>query len=177
MIRILAYEIRPARYHDYDPRVVEVAATVASFIRDAAPWLQAEHIGSTAVPGCAGKGIVDMMVLYPPGKLDAARNVVDGLGFQRQQTGHIFPEERPMRVGAIEVGSEIYRLHVHILDTTAQEVADLRHFRDVLCTDKALCAAYQAKKRAILEAGLSEPLGYTKAKGEFINAILEKRTA
>ena len=33
-------------------------------------------------------------------------------------------------------------------------------------------AAYQAKKRAILQSGLSEPVGYTKEKGEFITAVL-----
>ena len=43
-------------YIEYDPRVVAVAQRVIAVIDAAAPWVQAEHIGSTAVPDCAGKG-------------------------------------------------------------------------------------------------------------------------
>ena len=42
--------------------------------------LRVEHIGSTSVPGCAGKGIIDLMVLYPVGGLEHARQVLDSLG-------------------------------------------------------------------------------------------------
>jgi hypothetical protein len=38
--------------------------------------------------------------------------------------------------------------------------------------DGQLRDAYQAKKRAILESGTSDPTGYTHAKGEFINAVI-----
>ena len=45
-------------------------------------------------------------------------------------------------------------------------------FRDVLRIDGKLRDAYQARKRAILESGTSDPAGYTHAKGEFINAVI-----
>ena len=77
-----------------------------------------------------------------------------------------------MRVGAIEHEGRIYRLHVHIVAEDSDEVVELRRFRDVLRADSALRDAYEAKKRAILQAGQSEPVGYTKAKGDFINAVL-----
>ena len=54
------------------------------------------HIGSTAVMGCAGKGAIDLMVLYSPGCLTLAKRVLDELGFQRQTTRDPFPEDRPM---------------------------------------------------------------------------------
>ena len=169
---ILEYQIMAPAYIEYDPRVVVVARRVIEVIDAAAPWVQAEHIGSTAVPDCAGKGIVDLAAFYAPGTLARTRAALDALGFQRQQAGHIFPEERPMRVGAIEHDGEIFRLHVHVVEQGGPEAIDLRRFRDVLRADPALSAAYQAKKRAILQSGLSEPVGYTKAKGEFINAVI-----
>jgi len=169
---ILEYELKPPTYIEYDPAVVDVAGRIISLIESAAPWAQAEHIGSTAVPGCAGKGIVDLVALYRVGKLAATRKAIDSLGFQPQRVGHQFPEDRPMRVGAIEHEGRVYRLHVHIVAEDSDEVVELRRFRDVLRADSALRDAYEAKKRAILQAGQSEPVGYTKAKGDFINAVL-----
>jgi GrpB-like predicted nucleotidyltransferase (UPF0157 family) len=172
MSPIRTYEILPPAYVEYDPVGPDVAVRVGSLIDAAAPWAKAEHIGSTAIPGCAGKGIVDLVALYPRGKLEATRSAIDGLGFQRQRTGHTFPEERPMRVGAIDFAGEVYRLHVHIVAADSDEADALRRFRDVLCADSALRDAYQARKRAILESGTSSSADYTHAKGEFINAVI-----
>jgi len=77
-----------------------------------------------------------------------------------------------MRVGAIEHEGRVYRLHVHIVAEDSPEVGELRRFRDALRSDSALRDDYEAKKRAILQAGHSEPVGYTAAKGEFISAVL-----
>ena len=169
---ILTYRVMPPAYFDYDPKVVVVAKRVIALIDGAAPWVNAEHIGSTAVPNCSGKGIVDLAAFYADGKLAETRSTLDALGFQHQSAGHQFPEERPMRVGAIDQDGEIFRLHVHVVAEHSAEAADLRRFRDALRNDDLLSAAYQAKKRAILQSGLSEPVGYTKEKGEFITAVL-----
>jgi len=172
---ILEYELLPPTYIEYDPAVIAVANRVISLVESAAPSVTVEHIGSTAVPDCAGKGIVDLMALYRVGRLAATRNAIDALGFQPQRVGHAFPEDRPMRVGAIEHEAHVYRLHVHIIADNSEEVSELRRFRDALRADPELRDAYEAKKRDILQAGLSEPVGYTKAKGDFINAVLAKQ--
>src|SRR5579862_1348077 len=67
------YEDAPAQCHEYDPRSVLVSQAVATAIVGRAPALSVEHVGSTAVPGCDGKGIVDLLVLYPPGALEMAK--------------------------------------------------------------------------------------------------------
>ncbi|HEV3239869.1 MAG TPA: GrpB family protein [Casimicrobiaceae bacterium] len=170
--QILPYAESDTAYVEYDPGAIDAAAHTAAFIEAAVPWTTVEHIGSTAVPGCAGKGIVDLMVLYPPGKLEATRAAVDSLGFQRQKAGHIFPEDRPMRVGAIEYAGKRYRLHVHLIGMNSPEKETLRRFRDALRANSVLRDAYQAKKRAILQSGVHEPKDYTYAKGEFITSVI-----
>jgi GrpB-like predicted nucleotidyltransferase (UPF0157 family) len=172
MSQILPYAILSPVYVEYDPAAPAVAARVIVLIEAAAPWVKAEHIGSTAIPGCAGKGIVDLVALYPRGRLEATRQAIDGLGFQHQRAGHEFPEDRPMRVGAIEHEGRIYRLHVHIVAAESAEAKALYRFRDVLRIDAKLRDAYQAKKRTILQSGTSDPAGYTHAKGKFINAVI-----
>jgi GrpB-like predicted nucleotidyltransferase (UPF0157 family) len=172
MSQILPYAILLPAYVEYDPAAPAVAQRVITLIEAAAPWVKAEHIGSTAVPGCAGKGIVDLVTLYPRGRLEETRQAVDRLGFQHQRAGHEFPEDRPMRVGAIEYDGRIYRMHVHVVAAESAEAKALYRFRDVLRLDEKLRDAYQARKRAILQSGTSDPAGYTHAKGEFINAVI-----
>jgi GrpB-like predicted nucleotidyltransferase (UPF0157 family) len=161
-----------ASYHDYDARAPAVAAMVADLITGACPSLAVEHIGSTAVPGCAGKGVVDLAVLYPPGLLGAAKEALDALGFQRQSTRDPFPEDRPMRLGAVRHEGALFRVHAHVLAPDSPEFAQLRAFRDRLRTDPAFRAAYEATKRAILAAGVTDSVGYSEAKGPFIRAAL-----
>jgi GrpB-like predicted nucleotidyltransferase (UPF0157 family) len=173
---ILPYSNSGAAYVPYDRAAIDVAATVGALIEKAAPWAKVEHIGSTAIPGCAGKGIVDIMVMYPAHRLEATRSAIDALGFQPQQIGHIFPDERPMRVGAIDHGGRRYRLHAHVIAITSPEVEALRRFRDLLRADAALRDAYQEKKRAILQSGVREPSAYTQAKGEFITSVIGSST-
>jgi GrpB-like predicted nucleotidyltransferase (UPF0157 family) len=168
----LPYSGSGTGYVEYDPGAVGAAAQAATLIESEIPWVQVEHIGSTAVPGCAGKGIVDLMALYPPGELEATRAAVDRIGFQRQKTGHIFSEDRPMRVGAIEHAGKRYRLHLHLIGLNSPEKETLRRFRDALRTDAALRDAYQAKKRAILHSGVHEAKDYTHAKGAFIVSVI-----
>lgn len=175
MGEILPYVVLPAAYAEYDPGAPAAAARAVAVIERAAPWVHAEHVGSTAVPDCSGKGIVDLMTLYPTGKLAATRIAIDGAGFQHQKAGHPFPEDRPMRVGAIEHAGKLYRLHVHVIAADSDEAASMRRFRDTLRAKPSLSEAYQARKRAILQAGMSEPADYTHAKGEFINAVLAGR--
>jgi GrpB-like predicted nucleotidyltransferase (UPF0157 family) len=170
--QILPYSESRTAYVEYDPGTIGAAARAAALIEAAVPWAKVEHIGSTAVPGCAGKGIVDLMALYPPGKFEAMRDGIDALGFQKQKTGHIFPEERPMRVGAIEHAGKRYRLHVHLIGTNSQEKETLRRFRDALRANSALRDAYQAKKRSIVQSGVREPKDYTYAKREFITSVI-----
>lgn len=169
-----AYEERPAVCQDYDPRTAEVARRVARSIQVELPGVIVEHIGSTAVPGCAGKGIVDLMLLYPDGQLAAARDFLDAIGFQRQTTRDPFPEDRPMRTGSVVYDGETFLLHVHVIAASSAEARELRRFRDRLRADSALVAAYISAKKATLASGVTDSVEYCLRKGEFIMSALGK---
>ena len=176
-LKIEAYTHSPACCVEHDPLTAEVAARIAQALQSDMPSLCTEHIGSTAVPGCAGKGIVDLAMLYPPGQLAATRDLVDRLGFQHQPHRNPFPEGRPMRVGAIAQGDRCYQLHVHILAADSKEAANLLRFRDVLRENPSLLTAYVTRKREILEAGVTDSLDYCAAKSRFIERILGQSEA
>ncbi len=166
------YDDPLAAFRPYDPRYPVVAERVAGLIRERMAEVVVEHVDSTAVPGCAGKGVVDLMVLYPPGHLAAARDAVDGLGFQRHVAPGAFPEERPVRIGTIVHDGDTFRLHVHIIAADSPEVAEQRRFRDRLRADPALVAAYVARKRAVLAEGVVDGGGYNRGKESFIQGVL-----
>jgi GrpB-like predicted nucleotidyltransferase (UPF0157 family) len=167
------YQDRPAACQDYEPRTVEVAQRVAKLIHAHLPGSIVEHIGSTSVPGCAGKGIVDLMLLYPDGGLASARDVLDALGFQRQTTRDPFPEDRPMRTGSILHGGATFFIHVHVIAASSPEARVLRSFRDRLRADPGLVASYVAAKKAILARGITDSVDYANCKGEFVQKALQ----
>ena len=169
---ITSYALQPPHCIEYDPSAAEVAARVRECITDSLSEVTVEHIGSTAVPGCAGKGIVDLMVLYPEGQLEAVKETLAALGFQPQTVGHMFPETRPMRVGAIEHGGRIFRLHVHVIAADSPEVTTLRTFRERLLADPALAHAYVDCKRSILARGITDWQLYTGLKSAFVQEVL-----
>ena len=172
-MRILPYFSTPAEFHVYDPKAAEVAGLLCDDIRTLAPELRVEHFGSTSVPGCGGKGIVDLAVLYPDGFLERAKAILDGLGFQKQGGRDPWPESRPMRVGCVEHDGRRFLIHAHIILLDSDEHRELVFFRGALRASSRLRHCYEERKRAILAMGIRDPIAYCKAKGAFITDVLK----
>jgi len=168
------YTPAAVEYLPYNSNARSVAQSVAEAILECDGSLRVEHIGSTAVPGCWGKGIIDLLVTYGSGRLEAARNSLEYLGFQRQGDPEPFSESRPMRVGSVRYLGRVYRLHAHVIEVGHPEAHDLVRFRDMLREDPALRRAYGAEKRAILARGIIKGAEYSNAKGEFIRRVLAR---
>ena len=166
------YRPSAVEYLPYDSESRRVAAWIAGAIVSSNRHLQVEHVGSTAVPHCWGKGIIDLLVLYAAGSLDAARGSLDRIGFQRQGGDDPFPESRPMRVGSVEYFGRRYRVHAHVVEAGSTEARDLVRFRELLRDSVDLRRAYEAEKRAILARGITRGTEYSNAKGEFIRRAL-----
>jgi GrpB-like predicted nucleotidyltransferase (UPF0157 family) len=164
-----------AEFHAYDPEVAEVARLLCDAIQDMEPALRVEHIGSTSVPGCGGKGIVDLAVLYPEGLLARSKAVLDGLGFQKQGGPEPWPEERPMRVGCVEHAGRLFRIHAHVIALKSQEHVELIWFREALRAEPSLQRRYEERKRAILQSGIRDSIEYCRAKGFFVTDVLGAR--
>jgi GrpB-like predicted nucleotidyltransferase (UPF0157 family) len=167
------YEPRPAVCREYDPRAAVVAGQIAALVASRLPEVQVEHVGSTAVPECAGKGIIDLMIPCRDGEqLTTVRACLDKLGFQRQEGRDPFPEDRPMRVGAWAHQGERFLLHVHVIPADSPEVDEMRFFRACLRADPELVKLYVARKREIIASGVTDSLDYCYAKGAFIKEVL-----
>jgi GrpB-like predicted nucleotidyltransferase (UPF0157 family) len=127
---------------DYDPQFPFVAQHVSRLITEQVPDVRVEHVGSTSVPCCRGKGIIDLVVLYAAGRIEAVRQ------------------------------GRAYLLHVHVVAAEAEEAGELLAFRDRLRADAALREAYVARKLQILAGGVTDSLDYCLAKGSFVEDCL-----
>jgi GrpB-like predicted nucleotidyltransferase (UPF0157 family) len=165
------YRRVPVQVYQANPHAPEVARRLIALLASRWPATPAEHVGSTAVPGLAGKGIIDLLLAAEPAHLPAITQALGELGFQPQRPA-AFPATRPMLWGTYRHGATQYRVHVHVVPADSPEVAALRGFRDALCADPVLRRRYGALKRAIVAGGLADPVAFPRAKHDWIVATL-----
>jgi GrpB-like predicted nucleotidyltransferase (UPF0157 family) len=171
---ILPYCRVPIIVRDANAAATEVARRVSELIAKQRPGAVAEHVGSSAVPGLAGKGTVDLLLPTPPEEIPAVTEDLLALGFQRQAVSTAFPPTRPMLQGVIRHGDTSFRVHVHVVPADSPEVAALRGFRDALLADPELRREYEQLKRAIVDSGTVDSVAFSKAKHAWIVAALER---
>ena len=171
---ILPYCRVPIVVRDANAAAPEVARRVAELIAKQRPGAVAEHVGSSAVPGLAGKGTVDLLLPTPPEEIPAVTDDLLALGFQRQAVATAFPATRPMLQGIIRHGATSFRVHVHVVPADSPEVTALRGFRDALLADPGLRREYEQLKRSIVDSGTVDSVAFSRAKHAWIVAALER---
>lgn len=165
-----------ASIKEYDPRFPLLARRLINAIGAQSQTLLVEHIGSTAVPGCPGKGIIDLMVVYPPGEAETVQAALESLGFHAQgpefRHRDSFPEGHLVRIGEFEYEGDVFRSYVHAVPEGSPEIARFRLFRDRLRQDGDLLAKYVAVKRKAIEDGITDTDDYVVRKIAVINEVL-----
>ena len=164
------YERRVATVEPWDPRALEVVGAVAELVRERRPDLVVEHIGSTAVPGLPGKGIVDLAIATTPGDVPVVAEMLHELGFGPQPGPDPWPPSRPMLVGSMVRAGTTFRIHCHVLPDREELKRDIA-FRDALLDDPSLVEGYAALKTGIVSSGPLEPHQYTYRKQAWISDV------
>ena len=167
------YERRVATVEPWDPRALEVVGAVAELVRERRPDLVVEHIGSTAVPGLPGKGIVDLAIATTPGDVPVVAEMLHELGFGPQPGPDPWPPSRPMLVGSMVRAGTTFRIHCHVLPDREELKRDIA-FRDALLADPSLVEGYAALKTGIVSSGPLEPHQYTYRKQAWISDVHRK---
>lgn len=162
----------PAALRPWNPLAPDVAARIIAMTARRLPDTAVEHVGSSAVPGCDGKGYIDLIIHSRDATHLAAINAaLFALGFQRQRNRDPFPEDRPMRTGTVTHEGETFLIHVHVIHVNAREATSMQEFRDRLRADPALVQEYVAAKRTILDSGVRDGGEYAASKGRFIATL------
>ena len=169
------YERRPVALQPWDPRVVIVAERVIALINGRRPDLGVEHIGSTAVLGLPGKGIVDLATEADAAEIPAITAAMYELGFGPQPGPEPWPASRPMHVGSYQLDGTEFRVHLHVHPLGGDFAHDLR-FRDALRADRGLAGDYgDVKDSVVARAGAPlDHVDYQKAKGGWIDEMYDR---
>jgi GrpB-like predicted nucleotidyltransferase (UPF0157 family) len=168
------YEKPEASFNPYDPRAPEVAAILKKRLESYSSKVIIEHIGSTAIPECPGKGIVDLMALYPDQHLDKAKKLLLAFGFRRQgkEFKNRFPDSRPVFMGTFEYDNTPFLIYVHVIREDSYEAVRFRIFRDRLRSDPELLSEYISVKKKIISRGVVDTDEYVELKRPVIRKIL-----
>ncbi|MCE2983731.1 MAG: GNAT family N-acetyltransferase [Parachlamydia sp.] len=132
--------------------------------------LAIEHIGSTAIPGLGGKGIIDIAISIPKEEMEHASNSLKKLGYEFRPT-----YSNPDRFYFItyladpEEGSRRY--HIHLTYPENKEWKELIGFKDYLKTHPEAIEEYATIKKQAARLANQDGEQYRKMKEPIIQKI------
>ncbi len=125
-----------------------------------------EHVGSTAIPGCAAKPIVDLVVVVGPPDKDEAISRLAAAGYVHKGDGGITGRERFAQPG------DLPRHHLYLCSAGNRELEREILFRDYLRSHPEQILNYSRLKIDLAARYRDDRQAYTRAKTPFIEGIL-----
>jgi GrpB-like predicted nucleotidyltransferase (UPF0157 family) len=174
-VTIFQHASKPtAEYREWDPRYAEVVTALLSDLGPPPAGTAIEHVGSTAIPGCGGKGIIDLLALFPHDGLKETKTwlLSQGLSPQGPEFSRTWPESRPMYLAQYLFRGHPFLIYVHVVRRDSDEVRRFRQFRDLLRGRPELIAEYSSLKKQILAMGVRDTDEYAVQKRPFMRKAL-----
>jgi GrpB-like predicted nucleotidyltransferase (UPF0157 family) len=131
-----------------------------------------EHIGSTAISGVDGKGVVDIMLVF--NNLDDVKSAVNLL----QENGYFLSADKIYRNGRIFMSTSGEResgpgdYHLHLVAKENEDYLNSILFRDYLIQHPISKQQYIDLKYKIFDEVAGNRSEYTKQKTEFISNVI-----
>lgn len=159
------------RYYPYSKSVKEIYNEINKKLQgEFGGRFLIKHIGSTAVEGLGGKGVVDVLIsINNWQETKKLLSFLKNLGFPQieKNKGRIFVAKKGE--------SKPVDCHFHIVLKDSKEEKDVLKFRDLLRKDKKLQEQYvKIKKESIFKAK-GNRAKYTEIKSRFINKTLNNK--
>lgn len=132
-----------------------------------------EHIGSTAVPGLGGKGIIDIMIAVSKQNVKEYSKNLQKVGYNYVEQSHI--EQRLFHWQDLHDDIEhLRRYHVHVTYPDSSDWKNAIAFRDYLRTHPDDLNRYAVMKQKAAEEANENTEMYMKLKSDVIKEILIK---
>ncbi|QQS21834.1 GrpB family protein [Candidatus Saccharibacteria bacterium] len=132
-----------------------------------------EHVGSTAVPGLAGKGIVDIVIgLADEQRLNDAAAILTRHGYYAardaaKRTDRVFMASRQEETGPGDI-------HLHLVLQPSTTYDGFIALRDYLCEHPQIAADYYEAKQRFAKQSAYDRETYKTLKGEYVSELLKK---
>ena len=131
-----------------------------------------EHIGSTAVPGLGGKGIIDIAIGVPESfVLQTVANKLINLGYFYNLDDKM-PKDR-IFLASREHDSTLGDYHLHVVVKDGDEWNNLLFFRNCLINNIRLRNEYMTLKERLFNETGADREKYKELKNNFIQRVLK----
>ena len=166
MLKVIS-KVKIYPYHPNFPKLFEKEKEI---ILKAIGNYELQHIGSTAVPGLAGKGIIDILIAVNVWvKTAKIIKELQNLGYVHvhpKDNGRIFLSKKPV--------TKYKDTHIHLVKKDGAVYKNLLAFRDCLRLDKIEAKRYLILKRQWQKQGKNDRNYYRLAKTDYIKSVIKK---
>ena len=158
-----------------DPKAPEAFEDLRRFIECASPVrVRVEHVGSTAIEGVAGKGIIDAMVVTGEGECDPVQRALTEAGLDQNRSSHPDPDRWYASGTSVRPNGRRMHVHVHITYTGSACEVDHLAFRDYLRGHHREAASYARLKHEWRAAAGNDRVLFTELKTPYVTSVLTK---
>lgn len=172
-IKFIPYQLVSASFKPWRDIFLDVANAVIAEL--AHPDFEFLHFGSSSFK-VAGKGIIDISILYKAGQLKEAVKHLKSFGFSDQHSNKPFPESRPRKDIAVRFKGETFQVHAHVIELGSEEHLKQINFKTHMLNNIDARAQYEATKQQVIADGLTVQDDYGKAKSPFVKKVLKEIT-
>lgn len=159
-------------FREYDPQYPTFFSLEAKKLEEILGMeVRVEHVGSTAVPGLGGKGIIDVVIGVPKEKMWDTKKILEKHYVFREQWS---TPERLYFIQDYPYQGSTRRVHIHLTEEEGEIWRELVGFRDYLLAHPAALKKYVMIKKEAVKVALGEGEKYRKHKDAFIKDILDK---
>jgi len=160
VVRVVPYD--PDWQVQYALEAARLYSSIGEFVLDI------QHVGSTAVPGCDAKPIIDIAIsIADLGKVEACVPPLEGLGYEYKGENGIPGRHYFQR------GKPVCLFHIHMSTPDHSNWINHLRFRNYLQAHAEAVHAYCQLKHDLAARYTNDRLAYTEGKAEFIRSILE----
>jgi GrpB-like predicted nucleotidyltransferase (UPF0157 family) len=161
------------RVVEHNPAWLALGERECQLLREAGRGLilDAQHVGSTAVPGLAAKPILDVAVLV--GNADVVPELIARLA----PAGYVYRDDHGGHGGHLfirESEPEVRVAHVHVFARGDRQWDECLIFRDALRDDADLRERYALLKQGLAKKHAADRPYYTAGKEAFIREVLSR---
>lgn len=169
-VKFIPYQLVPASFNPWRGIFLDVAQAVIAQL--AHPDFEFLHFGSSSFK-VAGKGIIDISILYKASELNKAVEHLKSIGFSDQHSNRPFPENRPRKDIAVIFRNETFQVHVHVIEFGSEEHLKQVNFKTHMLNNPDARALYEATKQQVIADGQTVQDDYGKAKSPFVKSVLQ----
>jgi aminoglycoside phosphotransferase (APT) family kinase protein/GrpB-like predicted nucleotidyltransferase (UPF0157 family) len=132
--------------------------------------LAIEHVGSTAIPGLGGKGIIDIAIAVDKQDMDSVTEQLQSLGYEFRPA-YSTPDRSYFVIYLPDPEEENRRYHIHLTFPKSQDWKELIGFRDYLKNHPQEVQTYSELKKEAAHLADQDGETYRKIKEPFFKKI------